>query len=143
MEQLIDLITFSEKEKEGHKFYKTKFFCGESFPQYEGTPQKDNPTPDDKYIDGMDSNAWWNLKLCASQYWGHRYSIQNWLPNDLKGGKNSNAWKWFLREEKHISVQDRMVTNPYTVMELNAQRTALHNYISNLLPNVYDAYCNS
>lgn len=137
MEQMIDLITFAEKEKKGHKFYETKFFCGVSFPQYEGTPQKDNPTPDDKYIDGMDSNAWWNLKLCATQYWEDRYKG---LSLDKRGGKKSSAWNFFLREEKLLSSCEISYGNPYSLIENCARRTALHNVFRELIPHTYEKY---
>lgn len=137
MEQLIDLITFSKKEKEGHKFYTNKFFYGKSFPQYEGTPQKDNPTPDDKYIDGMDSNAWRNLKLCATQYWEDHYKS---MSLDKRGGKKSSAWNFFLREEKVLSACEISYGNTYSLIETCARRTALHNVFHELMPNTYKKY---
>lgn len=135
--EMIDLITFSEKEKEGHKFYTVKYSYGEAFPQYEGTPQKDSPTPDDKYIDGMDSNAWWNLKLCASQYWEDHYKAMNL---DKKGGKKSSAWKFFLREEKVLSACEISYGNTYSLIETCAKKMALHNVIRELMPNTYEKY---
>ena len=137
MEQLIDLITFSKKEKEGHKFYTNKFSCGEYFPQYEGTPQKDNPTPDDKYIDAMDNNAWWNLKLCATQYWEDHYKG---ISLDKRGGKKSSAWNFFLHEEKFLSALDISYCNPYSLIEACARRTALHIVFRELMPHTYEKY---
>lgn len=140
MEQLIDLVTFSKKEKEGHKFYTNKFFGGVPFPQYEGTPQKDNPTPDDKYIDGMDSNAWWNLKLCATQYWEDHYKGLGISNLNKRGGKKSNAWNFFLREEKALSACEISYGNTYLLIETCARRTALHNVFRELMPNTYEKY---
>ena len=137
MEKMIDLITFSKKEKKGHKFYTTKFFYGESFPQYEGTPQKDSPTPDEKDIDGMDSNAWWNLKLCATQYWEDQYKC---LSLDKRGGKKSSAWNFFLHEEKVLSAKEISYGNTYSLIETCARRTALHNFFRELMPNTYEKY---
>lgn len=137
MEKLIDLITFAKKEKEGHDFYTTKFFCGEAFQQYEGTPQKDSPTADDKYINKMDSNAWWNLKLCATQYWENRYGA---LSLDKRGGKKSSAWEWFLREEQSLTKSELMYGNAYSLIETCARRTALHNIMRELMPKTYDKY---
>lgn len=58
MEKLIDLITFSRRSENGHDFYSRKYFYGEAYNQYEGTPQLESPTPDSEYINKMDSNAW-------------------------------------------------------------------------------------
>ena len=135
--EMIDLITFTKKDNEGHKFYKNKFFGGEIFPQYEGTPQKDSPTPDSEYIDSMDSNAWWNLKLCATQYWEDHYKAINL---DTKGGKKSSAWSFFLREEKVLSACEISYGNTYSLVETCARRTALHNVIRELMPHTYEKY---
>lgn len=140
--QFIDLITFSKKDKEGYKFYKTKYFYGRAYPQFEGTPDLKESVPDDKYINSMDSNDWNNLGLGALQYYSDSYNAKVWLDYDLRGGKKSNAWKWFIREDKHITKLEKTYLNPYSLIELNSQRKALHSYMQTLMPKVYDKYIN-
>lgn len=142
MAKLIDLITYSKKCSEGHKFYTTKYFYSQPYVQYEGTPELNNPTPDDTYISKMTSNTWWNLKLGSLQYWEDSYGAKSFLPMDLKGGTKSIAWKWFLRENRHIELMLSTYNNPYTLVELTSRLKQLHLYIQKYLPKIYKKYYN-
>lgn len=142
MAKLIDLITYSKKCSEGHKFYTTKYFYSQPYVQYEGTPELNSPTPDDTYISKMTSNTWWNLKLGSLQYWEDSYGAKSFLPMDLKGGTKSIAWKWFLRENRHIELMLSTYNNPYTLVELTSRLKQLHSYIQKYLPKVYKKYYN-
>ena len=142
MAKLIDLITYSKKCSEGHKFYTTKYFYSQPYVQYERTPELNSPTPDDTYISKMTSNTWWNLKLGSLQYWEDSYGEKSFLPMDLKGGTKSIAWKWFLKENRHIELMLSTDNSPYTLIELTSRLKQLHLYIQKYLPKTYKKYYN-
>ena len=61
---------------------------------------------------------------------------------DLKGGTKSIAWKWFLKENRHIELMLSTDNNPYTLIELTSRLKQLHLYIQKYLPKIYKKYYN-